>query len=165
MTKDLVVGNKPITASEMVIVARRDGGESKVIECQIDKGLYRSEAEAAGFDYETVTAVNKFNGTYIRKIAEEAVTAGVSILQENPEADRVLFTAPYLADDITVRTSKLEIGVDREKSITIPGKGTVHRPGYDLKPINKYDTPEKSFKDSLTEKTSVLGLTIDAKAE
>lgn len=152
----MVIGNKAVTAGEMVIVTKKDGTSKNVIECQIDTGLYKSEAEAAGFDFDTVTKVNKFNGTYIRKVTEEAVIAGTQMLLDNKEADRVEFIAPYINDDVTQRTSKMAIGIDREKAVTIPGKGVVHRPGYDVNINNKLEAFENSFAVTLKEVTAKL---------
>ena len=149
MAKDLVVGGNPIVIGEIVNEKTSKGDEQKVINCDIDAGLYKSEAEAAGLDFKVVTQVNNFNGKYIHETADAAIRAGVAILEENKDADRVTFTAPYLNENLTSRTSKIEIAVDRAKDVLIPGKGVEVRPVYGVKVINKMDKLPSSYADDL----------------
>ncbi len=139
MTKDLMVAGTAVRLQELMTEAKADGAEKKVIKCEIDSGLYKSKVEEAGFKYEDVAKVNEFNHTYINSITEDVVKAGVQVLEENKDADRVAFIAPYLADNITSRTSRIEIAVDRSKTITIPGKGQEERPAYSLNVVNKFE--------------------------
>lgn len=149
MAKDLVVGGNPIVIGEIVNEKTSKGDEQKVINCDIDAGLYKSEAEAAGLDFKVVTQVNNFNGKYIHETYAASVRAGVAILEENKEVDRVEFTAPYINDNITSRTSKIEMAVDRCKDVLIPGKGVEQRPVMSIKVINKMDKLPSSYADDL----------------
>lgn len=149
MAKDLIVGNSPIVIGEIVGEKTSKGDDQKVINCDIDTGLYKSAAEEAGLDFKVVTQVNNFNGKYIHETADAAIRAGVSILEENKDADRVTFTAPYLSDNITSRTSRIEIAVDRSKDVLIPGKGVEQRPVYGVKVVNKMDKLPSKYADEL----------------
>ena len=149
MAKDLLVGTSPIVIGEVVTEKTSKGEDQKVINCDIDAGLYKSEAEAAGLDFKVVTQVNNFNGKYIHETYSAAVKAGVAILEENKDADRVEFTAPYINDKITSRSSRLEMSVDRCKDVLIPGKGVEQRPVMAIKVVNKMDKLPSSYVDDL----------------
>lgn len=149
MAKEIVVGGSPIVIGEVVTGKTSKGEDQKVINCDIDAGLYKSEAESAGLDFEVVTQVNNFNGKYIHETYSAAVKAGVAILEENKDADRVEFTAPYINDKITSRSSRLEISVDRCKDVLIPGKGVEQRPVMAIKVVNKMDKLPSSYADDL----------------
>ena len=149
MAKEIVVGGSPIVIGEVVTGKTSKGEDQKVINCDIDAGLYKSEAESAGLDFEVVTQVNNFNGKYIHETYSAAVKAGVAILEENKDADRVEFTAPYINDKITSRSSRLEMSVDRCKDVLIPGKGVEQRPVMAIKVINKMDKLPSSYSDDL----------------
>lgn len=148
MAKEIVVGNNPIVVGE-IVSEKTSKGEQKVINCDIDSGLYKSQAEEAGLDFKVVTQVNNFNGKYIHETADAAIRAGVTILEENKDADRVVFTAPYINEKLTSRTSRLDIVVDRAKDIVIPGKGVEVRPAYGIKVVNKMDKLPDSYADNL----------------
>ena len=149
MAKEIVVGGSPIVIGEVVTGKTSKGEDQKVINCDIDSGLYKSEAEAAGLDFKVVTQVNNFNGKYIHETYSAAVKAGVAILEENKDADRVEFTAPYINDKITSRSSRLEMSVDRCKDVLIPGKGVEQRPVMAIKVVNKMDKLPSSYADDL----------------
>lgn len=149
MAKEIVVGGSPIVIGEVVTGKTSKGEDQKVINCDIDAGLYKSEAESAGLDFEVVTQVNNFNGKYIHETYSAAVKAGVAILEENKDADRVEFTAPYINDKITSRSSRLEMSVDRCKDVLIPGKGVEQRPVMAIKVVNKMDKLPSSYVDDL----------------
>ncbi len=149
MAKEIVVGGSPIVIGEVVTGKTSKGEDQKVINCDIDAGLYKSEAESAGLDFEVVTQVNNFNGKYIHETYSAAVKAGVAILEENKDADRVEFTAPYINDKITSRSSRLEMSVDRCKDVLIPGKGVEQRPVMAIKVVNKMDKLPSSYADDL----------------
>lgn len=139
MAKELTVVGSVVSLQDLMIEKNAAGVEKKVAKCEIEGGLYKSEVEAAGLDFKVVTEVNKFNHDYINRVTEEAVKAGTNILAENKEADRVVFAAPYLGEDLTSRTSRVEIVVDRSKTITIPGKGQEERPAYSVNVVNKFE--------------------------
>lgn len=149
MAKEIVLGGNPIVVGEIVVEKTSKGEDLKVINCDVDSGMYKSEAEAAGLDFKVVTRVNNFNGKYIHETYSAAVKAGVAILEENKDADRVEFTAPYINDHLTSRTSKLEMSVDRCKDVLIPGKGIEQRPVMSIKVINKMDKLPSSYADDL----------------
>ena len=133
-----------VTIQDLMIEKNSKGEEKKVLNCTVDGGLYKAAAEAAGLDYKEVVKVNKFNGEYVHEVTERAVKAGVAMLEENKEADRVVFVAPYLNDDLTSKSSKINISVDRSKTIIIPNKGQEERPVFALDVVNKFEKVSSS---------------------
>lgn len=150
----VLVATKQVVVGELVDdkkLVHENGSAKKVIHCEIEGSLYKDNLPE-GLTMDTVKAVNKYNESYIELVTKDSVDAGIKILKENKDADRVIFKAPYLSDEITSRTSRIDIAVDREKTITIPGKGQEVRPVFGVNVINKFESLGDTFNKELKAK-------------
>lgn len=135
---NIVVAGSNVVQGELVDSKPDINGKVlKVLECTVAEDSYVSGLEAAGLDFKTVKAVSKYNEGYIKQIASDAADAGVALLKENKDADRVVFKAPYLTDTVNSRSSSVDVMIDRAKDINIPGKGIETRPYMAVNVVNK----------------------------
>lgn len=156
----LVLGNDLITVGEKFVDKKSTnikGDNNTVVPITVNEELYKQSLEKAGLDIKTVIAVSKHNKEYIANIAVASSGVAAKIIEKDKSIDRVVITAPYLADKITSATSNIEVIVDKEKSIRIPGNPTPeNRPNLSVKVNNKYQNLGIDVKASIKENLSHL---------
>lgn len=151
-TKDVVVGS----VEESKKLTKEDGSAVRVITCEVDGSVYVESLKEAGLDIKTVKALQKHDSEYLVKLQKEAAAAGAQILKENPEADRVLFVAPYQGDKVTRASSRADVEIIRSKKSFNPlTKEVTYGPAIGMSVVNKFQ------KNGAEDKKEILALLQD----
>lgn len=160
MSKEFLVATKDVTVGELSPHKKQlkeDGSPVNVIACTVDGSAYVESLGRAGLDMKTVKAVQTHDSEYLTQLQKDAATAGAELLKKNPEADRVVFVAPYGSDKLTKNTSSAVIEVDRSKKIlNVATKEVSYQPAIKMDVINKFqkngDAIKKELKQILQDK-------------
>ena len=160
MSNKILVATKDVTVGELAPHKKQlkeDGSPVNVIACTVDGSAYVESLGRAGLDMKTVKAVQTHDSEYLTQLQKDAASAGADILKKNPEADKVVFVAPYGADKLTKNTSSTVIEIDRSKKVlNVATKEVSYQPAIRMDVINKCqkngDAVKKELKQILQDR-------------
>lgn len=143
---------KPMTVGTNVEVSpvEKSKTEQNVVLCKVDEKLY-AENLPETLTMDIVNEVNNYNKNYIGNITRDSAAAAAKIFENDKTVDAVKFTAPYLGETITTKSSRLDVTIEKAKTSRIPGAEVkyVTRPAVSIDVINKFEV-EKSFLKDLS---------------